>query len=172
MTNVRATARTYLRVLAVGAVLVGVLVAAFAVTAPAKAATDQSTWVAVDEYDLNPCTFSGVHMTGSLHILYHVNELGDGTLRIIDETNAQLTGIGVDLITGEPTGVTYIGASSYHDDFTVSAFPTSRTLTGNALMVSQGTGPNYMSFMLINETFDANGNLTAVKYTFTSKCVG
>lgn len=159
--------------LAVGVVLAGVLMAAFAVTAaPAKAATDQSTWVAVDEFDLNPCTFSGVHMTGSLHILSHVTDRGDGTLRIVDETNAQLTGVGVDLITGEPTGVTYIGASSYHDDFTASAFPSSRTLTGNALMVSQGPGPNYTSFMLINETYDANGNLTAVKYTFTSRCVG
>lgn len=159
--------------LAVGVVLVGVLVAAFAAAAtPAKAATDQSTWVAVDEYDLDPCTFSGVHMTGTLHILYHATELGDGTLRIVDETDAQLTGVGVDLITQEPTGVSYIGASSYHDDFTANVFPSSRTLTGNALMVSQGPAPNYRSFMLIHETFDANGNLTAVKYTFTSKCLG
>ncbi|HEU5441058.1 MAG TPA: hypothetical protein VFU88_17360 [Ktedonobacterales bacterium] len=172
MTKVRSTSRTYLRILVVGIVLAGVLVAAFAAVAPAKAATGQSTWVAVDEYDLDPCTYSGVHMTGSLHILYHVTETGNGTLRITDETDAQLTGVGIDLITGEPTGVTYIGATSYHDDFVANVFPASRTLTGNALMISQGAGPNYRSYMLINETYDANGNLTAVKYAFTSSCVG
>lgn len=178
MTNARPFSRaSYRRLLVIaGVVLAGALLAVLAVAAaatPAKAATgDQSTWVSVDEYDLNPCTYSVVHMTGSLHILYNVTDIGNGTLRITDETNAHLTGVGIDPATGQPIGPTYIGATSYHDDFVANVFPASRTLTGNALMVSQGAGPNYRSYMLINEQYNANGTLTAVKYTFTLSCVG
>lgn len=46
MTNVRSTARTILRTLADGIVLANVFVAAFALVAPARAATDQNTWTA------------------------------------------------------------------------------------------------------------------------------
>ena len=69
-------------------------------------------------------------------------------------------------------GTTYIGASSYHDDSVVSALPASRTITSNLLMISQGPGPNMIDYTLINEHYDANGNLTAVTYTSTLSCVG
>jgi hypothetical protein len=154
------------RMLVAGIVLAGVLFAAFASAATAKAAPDQSTWVPVDEVDFNPCTGDPMHCTGQLHLLTHVTDAGNGVLRIGDEMDDHLTG--VDLVTAASS----IGSSTYHDEFVANVFPASRAITADDRMISQGSGPNLNARIVIHQTYNAAGELTANTFTITSSCAG
>jgi hypothetical protein len=150
-------------------VVVGTTLALAAGMALAQAATDTfNETVPLDEIFDNPCTGEPVHLTGELHILFHVTEDANGGFHV--QTHFQPQGVsGTGLVSGEQ----YRGVGVTRDEF---YFPPEElretTFIDRFYFVSKGPSENMLATTTTHVTFNANGEPTAELFRLEIKCAG
>jgi hypothetical protein len=152
--------------------VVGTTLALAAGMALAQATTDTfNEKVPLDQIVDNPCTGEPLHLTGELHILFHVTEDANGGLHV--QTHFQPQGVsGTGLLSGEQ----YRGVGVTRDEF---YFPPGEfrerefTSVNRFYMISAGPSDNMLETATIHVTFNANGEPTAeLVRPLETECVG
>ena len=115
-----------------------------------------------------PCANGGagedVHLTGTIHDLFHITLDSSGGITVKTHDNPQgVTG------TGLTTGATYQGTGVTQDQFTAHV-RSEETFVNNFRIVGQGPGNNYLVHENFHVTVNANGDVTATHDNFSVEC--
>jgi hypothetical protein len=150
--------------------VVGTTLALAAGMALAQATTFTSNEkVPLDQIVDNPCTGELLHLTGELHMLFHVTEDANGGFHV--QTHFQPQGVsGTGLVSGEQyRGVGVTRNEIYFAPGEVREF----TSVNRFYMISAGPSDNMLETATIHVTFNANGEPTAeLVRPLETKCAG
>jgi hypothetical protein len=150
-------------------VVMGTALALAAGMALAQATTETfNEKVPLDLVADNPCTGEPVHLTGQLHILFHITEDANGGFHV--QAHFQPQGVsGTGLVSGEQyrgVGVTRDGAYFPPGELRETTF------VDRFYFISKGPSANMLAKATIHVTFNANGEPTAEVIRVDLKCAG
>lgn len=147
---------------------------------PAAPNTDAPTAFAASQFTDNgafpldmlvyvPCAAAGsgewVHLTGTLHTLFHVTVSSSGNFKV--KGHFQPQGVSG---TGETTGGKYQGTGVTQDIFHSGRVGLTYSLVNNFRIIGQGSGNNFLVHEVFHITVNANGTLTAFVDGFKVGC--
>jgi len=139
------------------------------VSAAASPVFRQNFRITVTEVGLDVCAGGQpVSVTESLHFVTLVNADNAGGFHVNTVVNIE-NGTGTNLVTGEHYVATGANATSSEAK---PPFPFVSTNEATSVLVSTGGTPNLYSKILIHETVNANGLLTAEIFDFQVFCRG
>jgi hypothetical protein len=141
---------------------------AFGVT-PAQASNVVNVTIHVPaQVEINPCFPADVvNLSGDIHIVITTTDAGNGSTRVNNHLNSQLSGVSI------TTGTKYVNSENQEDEwYARPPFPAVHTHTYDFLLVSQSGTDNYVVHMTMHETVNANGVPTATVDKFSMDCQG
>ena len=127
-----------------------------------------STSFPIDTVVNVPCANGGagedVHITGTIHDLFHITVDAAGGLHVKTHDNPQdVTGVGL------TTGASYQGTGVTQQEFDVTAGEQD-TFVDNFRIVGQGPGNNFLVHETFHLTVNANGDVTVVFDNLSVDC--
>jgi len=116
----------------------------------------------------NPCFPTDVvNLSGDIHIVITTTAARNGSYRVTNHLNSQLSGVSI------TTGTKYVNSETKDDEwYARPPFPAVHTHTYDFLLVSQSGTPNYVLHMTMHETVNAQGVPTATVDKFSMDCQG
>jgi hypothetical protein len=155
--------------LALSLAVVGMTLALAAGMALAQATTQTSNEkVPLDQIVDNPCTGELLHLTGELHILFHLTEDGNGGFHVQSHVQPQGAS-GTGLVSGEQ--YRGVGVTRFEEYFPPGEFR-EFTSVNRFYLISAGPSDNLVETATIHATFNANGEPTAELFRLETKCAG
>jgi len=132
-------------------------------------AAQASTQNVVNQLDLtrfNDCgAGEDVHITGPLHIIFHVTLDGSGGAHVVEVHNPQgVTG------TGLTTGTKYRGVGGSPFEISNVRVGEEHSFLTNILLIGPGPGNNFVLQDHFHITVLADGTVTSVHDNFTAEC--
>jgi hypothetical protein len=151
------------------ACLLGAVCLALQAAPAARADTVVNTTIHVPaSVQTNPCFPTDVvNLNGDIHIVITTTTTGNGSYRVNNHLNSQLSGQSI------TTGTRYVNSENKEDEwYARPPFPAVHTQTYDFLLVSQSGTPNYVLHMTMHETVTANGVPTATVDSLSIGCQG
>ena len=148
------------------------LLLAFAMPVNAAPEYKYNEKVPIYGYTYSPCTNEYVKVEGEIHVVYTYGTNPDGSYKYSGHTNYQgITGSGVDLLTGKPTGTEYIitGAENtkWQGEWSSGYEYSSQS---NFHLISKGRSGNFNVHYKLSYTVNPDGTLDIKVDNFRSEC--